>query len=414
MTKPIHITKKGTLIKAPASKSFAQRALFAGALSTDTTVIKQIGDSDDVLHIQRIIEQLGFKLESKHQLTTISRTGGMKTNTVNVGESGLGTRLAVPLLSFFFTNYTIEGKGSLLARPMGWFKNALPQTGLTIRLTENHLPIFASGKIKAGNYSVDGSESSQYVSGLLMALPLCKGDSTLEVVHPTSIPYLDITLSVLSDFGIIITHQNHTHYTIKGNQYYQPKQASYTVEGDYSGAAFWVVYGLLNRGISISNLNPKSVQADAEILNIVEKVGGSYRWENRILTIIPPEHLLPFEFDATQCPDLFPILTTLAAGIRGQSIITGTNRLTYKESNRKLVLLEEFNKLGLEIESTNDSLIISGTGKLESGNINSNNDHRIAMAFAIASFLTPKGIGISDPFCVNKSYPAFWKTLNIL
>lgn len=414
MTKQIHISKKGTSIKAPASKSFAQRALFAAALCSKSVAIEQLGNSDDVLHIQHIIEQLGFELETNQQLTTIKRAGPTVINTVNVGESGLGTRLTVPILNYFLDAYTVEGKGSLLNRPMTWFKDELPQTGLKIQLTNNCLPLFASGKINAGNYTVNGSESSQYISGLLMALPLCKSDSILEVKQPTSIPYIDITLSVLSDFGIIITHQNYTRYIIKGNQNYNLGTSPYTVEGDFSSAAFWIVYGLLNQGISITNLNQKSVQADAAILTIIEKVGGSYHWEGSTLTIIPPNQLLPFEFNAEHCPDLFPILTTLAAGIHGQSTIHGTNRLIHKESNRKVVLLEEFNKLGLEIKNINNSLIISGTGKLKSGSINSNNDHRIAMTFAIASFLTPKGIQISDPFCVNKSYPKFWESLSIL
>ncbi|MFK8037826.1 MAG: 3-phosphoshikimate 1-carboxyvinyltransferase [Crocinitomicaceae bacterium] len=414
MTRHTHITKKGGLIKAPSSKSFAQRALFAASLSQNSTLIEGLGKSEDVLHIQQIIEQLGFELENKTELTKITKSHQIESNSINVGESGLGTRLSVPLISHFLNDYQITGKGTLLKRPMAWFESFLPQMGLNIELTRKCLPLYAKGKINSGHYCVDGSESSQYISGLLMTLPICNGDSILEVKNPVSIPYIDITLSLLSDFGIEIINQDYNHFIIKGNQNYESNLSPYQIEGDYSGAAFWIVYGLLNNGISISNLNPNSVQADAAILKIVESVGGTQVWKNSILKIIPPNQLKPFEFDATHCPDLFPILTTLAAGINGRSILHGTNRLIFKESNRKVALLEEFSKLDLEIESINDSLIIYGTGKLKSGDIDSHGDHRIAMALAIASFLTPKGINISDPICVNKSYPEFWEILNIL
>ena len=414
MTKHIHITKKANLIAAPPSKSYAQRALFAAALTNSTARIQNLGHSDDVLHIKAIIQQLGFLIKDKNTLSILQPLKKPSGNTINVGESGLGTRLAVPILSHFYKAYTVVGEGTLLNRPMTWFKDYLPQMGLDITLNNNRLPIYATGEIKSGQYKVDGSESSQYISGLLMTLPLCGGESIIEVSNSTSIPYIDITLSILTDFGIEITHDNYEKYYIKGNQKYKLKADSYSVEGDYSGAAFWIVYGLLNAGISISNLNPNSVQADKAILEVVKKVGGHFEWKNEILSIFPPEKLIPFDFDARHCPDLFPALAILAAGIIGTSNIHGLNRLLHKESNRKAVILEEFSKLGVEMKTPLNSLQITGTGKLRSSSVNVHNDHRIAMAAAIASVLTKSGITISDPHCVNKSYPNFWETTFIL
>ncbi len=413
MIKQIHIKKKVSIIEAPPSKSFAQRALFAAALNQNDTTIENIGTSDDVLSVKRIIEQLGFSIKNTGRITHIERTSIPKNNTLNIGESGLGTRLSSIILSLFFKNYIIKGHGSILKRPMNWFKDYLPQFGLHIDLNNGFLPLKASGQIRSGNYSVDGSESSQYISGLLMTLPLCNRDSTLEVNNPTSTPYIDITLSVLKDFGVKIDHHHYSKYLIKGNQSYNIKSL-YKVEGDFSSAAFWIAYGLLNGGIHVSNLNPKSIQADSAILEVVSMVGGNYEWQNSTLEIFPPECLVPFEFDASNCPDLFPILVVLAAGINGKSTIHGANRLIYKESNRKQVLLEEFSKLGLEMKNINNSIIIQGVGSLNSGEVASHNDHRIAMAATIASCLTPSGLSISNPNCVNKSYPEFWKVVENL
>lgn len=411
MVKHVHITQQIKAIEAPASKSFAQRVLYAMALSGTNLTIENLGESDDVLHIKSIVAQLGWRGVNNDASIHFTKQKNTDSNTVNIGESGLGTRLSASILSRFFDDFTVIGKGSILKRPMNWFSDNLPQTGLTIKLNNGYLPLRVSGQIKAGHYVVDGAESSQYISGLVMVLPLCDGDSVLEVKNPTSNPYIDITLAVMADFGVKITHSNYERYDIKGHQTYQHKSPQYRVEGDYSSAAFWIVYGLLTDGIAISNLNPVSVQADKAILEVVELVGGTFSWENDILNIHPPKKLQPFNFDATHCPDLFPILTILAAGIKGQSTITGTSRLVHKESNRVAVILKEFSKFALKMEHVENSLLIEGTGSLSSASIESHNDHRIAMSAAIASILTPNGIDITNPASVNKSYPEFWATL---
>ncbi|MFD1550564.1 3-phosphoshikimate 1-carboxyvinyltransferase [Putridiphycobacter roseus] len=410
MSKFIHINDTIQTVKAPTSKSIGQRVLFAAALANTSSKILGINQSDDVQNILKIITQLGAEIIWENEQITILPKKGKIAYELSVGESGLGTRLSVPIVSHFNKNYTITGTGTLLNRPMHWFKKYLPEMGLKVQLNNNYLPIQVEGKLKGGNYTVDGNLSSQYISGLLMALPLCAEDSVLQVENAVSTPYIDITIAVLAKYGISIQNNDYLSYHIKGKQTYTPPLNTFTIEGDFSGAACWIVYGLLSKnGITIENLNPNSTQADIAILKVVHLVGGKIKWENNTLKIIPPEVLKPFEFNAENCPDLFPVLASLAAGIQGKSTIFGTERLRYKESDRATVLIEEFAKLGLTIKAGDNVLKIYGEGNLNSGQINSHKDHRIAMAFAIASLLTPHGLYITDPECVNKSYPNFWE-----
>jgi len=395
-------------ITAPASKSVAQRILLACALSHQEIQINHIGQSDDVLNILKICKQLGAEVKKINAQSIVikGRVNPPKKN-LNVGESGLGVRLTTPIASTFNQAFIINGEGSLLNRPLIQFNDFLPQMGVDFSFNNQHLPISISGKLKGGDYTVDGSLSSQYISGLLMALPLAQNNSVLNVSSPTSIPYIDITLEVLKNFSIDIENDNYTTFKIKGNQVYHPQQKIINIEGDWSGASFWIVYGLIKGKMEISNLNSQSTQADKAILKVIELVGGNYQWQNNNL-IISSSILKPFEFDATHCPDLFPPLVTLAAAIKGTSIIKGVNRLIHKESNRAATLKTEFEKLGLEIELNGDTMHIHGTSQLKSARVNSNNDHRIAMCLGIASILTDDGIEITNEKCVNKSYSEFW------
>lgn len=393
-------------INVPPSKSVAQRVLFGSALSTQSLQISNIGTCDDVLHIKEIIQQLGAQITERQDAIDVLGRKNKIQSTLDCGESGLGIRLTTTIASTFGQNFTILGSGSLIKRPLTQFTDFLPQMGVSIN-EDGQLPLQVSGQLKGGEYTVDGSLSSQYISGLLMALPLCQQDSILHVTSPTSLPYIDITLSVLAFFGIKIVHDKYETYTIKGNQTYRPNRPETTIEGDWSSAAFWIVYGTINGKVKLKNLVKNSTQADKAILDVITQVGSKFEWEKEDL-IISKAELIPFEFNASNCPDLFPILVVLAASINGTSIITGVNRLKHKESDRGLVLQTEFKKLGLDIDIEGDKMTIYGTGHLNSGEIHSNNDHRIAMAGAIAATLTNHGITILNAQSVNKSYPNFW------
>ena len=396
-------------IHVPASKSVAQRVLFGAALSTKPVEIFNLGTCNDVLHIKEIIKQLGAEIIEKENSIIVTGRKHPIASILNCGESGLGIRLTTSIASTFGKNFTINGEGSLLKRPLIQFTDFLPQMGVEIN-EDGKLPLQISGLLKGGEYTVDGSISSQYISGLLMALPLCKEDTTLHVTSPTSLPYIDITLSVLAFFGIDIKNIDYSTYLIKGNQTYTPQKNYITIEGDWSSAAFWIIYGAINGSIVLKNLDKNSTQADKSILDVIKKIGSTYEWIDNDL-IITKNRLTHFKFDAANCPDLFPILVVLAASSKGISIITGVNRLKHKESDRGLVLQTQFAKLGLTIDIDGDQMTVHGKGALRSGEIHSNNDHRIAMAGAISAILTDNGITILNAESVNKSYPSFWDSI---
>lgn len=398
-------------VQVPASKSYAQRAILAAALSSTKSEIIGQGNSDDVSNIIRIATQIGAEINDYEDKLIIQGYQREMTRDLNVGESGLGIRLTTSIAAVLNGSFSLNGTGSLLNRSMSEFDHFLPQLGISCSSNNGFLPIQLDGNAKPGKISMDGSLSSQYLSGLLMALPLLKGDSEITVSNLKSKPYIDITLDVLKSFGIEIENVNYELFRISGNQTYFLTD-KYPVEGDYSAASIWMVLGAINDGITITGLNEKSVQADKMMLEALTNSGIKYEWNQHDL-IIHASTPIPFVFDANECPDLFPALVVLAAACKGKSTLKGVNRLTHKESNRGLVLQKEFQKLGLRIDLENDSMHVFGTGALNSGQVHSNNDHRIAMAGAIAAVLTPNGNEIIHAESVNKSYPDFWKALSL-
>lgn len=399
-------------VVAPPSKSFAQRAILAAALNSKATTVHNIGESDDVQHILKITEQLGADISQKDNGVLIHGVQNEISRNLNCGESGLGVRLISPIVANYGGDFLVSGEGSLMKRPMNGIIDSLTQLRVQCESNNGLLPIEISGRLKGADIEIDGSLSSQFLSGLLMALPLAEEDSIIHVKDLNSIPYIDITLEVLKDYNIDISNSNYKTFHIAGRQEYL-SPGSYTVEGDWSGAAFWIVYGAISNTIKISGLNKNSVQADRLILDALSIAGANYEWNGEEL-IVYKSDLKPFTFDATHCPDLFPILVTLAAAIEGTSHITGVSRLKHKESDRGVVLQNEFSKLGLRIDIDGDRLSIYGKGKLNSATVDSNNDHRIAMCFAIAATLTEEGIEIADAGSINKSYPDFWMEISSL
>jgi 3-phosphoshikimate 1-carboxyvinyltransferase len=398
-------------VLAPPSKSFAQRAILAAALNSEATTLFNIGQSDDVQHILKIAQQLGAEVTQTDTGVDVRGVQNEISRKLNCGESGLGVRLTAPIVANYGGDFYVSGEGSLMNRPMHGIVDALSQLRVKCESNNGHLPLEISGRLKGADIEIDGSLSSQYLSGLLMALPLAEEDSIIHVKELNSIPYIDITLEVLKDFNIEIENNNYETFYMEGRQEYKSPE-KYSIEGDWSGAAFWIVFGAISNTIEISGLNKKSVQADRMVLDALKCAGGKYEWINDKL-IITKSDLKPFEFDATNCPDLFPILVTLAASIEGISCIKGVNRLKHKESDRGIVLQKEFAKLGLKTEIEGDLLRIHGTGELTSNTVNSNNDHRIAMCLAIAAVLTKNGVEITDASAINKSYPNFWEEVSI-
>lgn len=402
---------KGRL-QTPYSKSYLQRAVAIAALCNEPTTIIGYTPSNDAKVALEIIRELGgsFEIHDNEIKIYPIQVNANRTPKIFCGEAGLSTRMFTPIAAATYDGVEVNGDGSILTRPMDMVVDALEQLGAKVASNDNKLPLVIAGQLKGRTLEIDGAESSQLLTGLLIALPLLKEESRIEVLNLKSIPYVKMTLDILNEFGVEIENCNYQYFTIRGNQV--PKLTSkYRVEGDWSGASFLIVGGAISGEIELTNLNEFSAQADRAILNAVELAGAIVEWEDNVLYVHKRE-LKAFEFDATQCPDLFPPLVALAACCEGVTKLIGTKRLTHKESNRAITLQEEFKKLGVKIELHDNEMLIFGGSEISAGTVSSRNDHRIAMATALMATQTNDVIRIENGEAINKSYPNFYSDLD--
>lgn len=402
---------KHNKIIIPASKSYLQRALAIGLLENGTTILRNVSWCDDSVAVKNIVSELGANIiEQEHQLIIQSSGLQINNNSFFVGESGLALRMFCPIIALSGKKVTISGNGSLNNRPVDFVAKTLKQVGVTATTNKGLPPITIQHKLSGGKFSIDGSISSQLLTGLLIALPLADSDSEILVDNLKSIPYINMTLDTIRHFGVQISHNNYKHFFIKGNQTYKPTE--FTIEGDWSGAAFFLVAGALMGEIEITNLSVNSLQADRKILDVLQKTGAKIS-VNSNSVIVGKNNLKAFNFDATHCPDLFPPLVVLAANCKGTSTIKGVSRLIHKESNRAEVIKGELVKLGIRIQIQEDMMLIEG-GEIKGGTIDSHNDHRIAMMGGILNLVASDEILIKNKETVNKSYPQFFNDLKML
>ena len=392
-------------ITAPASKSYLQRAIAIASLSDAPCVIQHYYPSSDAKAALSIVQDLGAKISIDNTNLTLQKGKiSSKNVTINCGEAGLSARMFSPIAAMLYDEVSITGEGSLLLRPMRLIADALQKLGVAVCTNNGFLPIHTKGQLKPADISIDGSESSQLLTGLLIALSQLNRDSVVRVSELKSIPYIEMTLVILKHFGVNIEHKNHEIFWIKGNQNIAAK--GYAVEGDWSGAAFHLVGGAISGKIVVDNLNIASAQADKAVLEALKACGATIITDNNSI-IVEKNELKAFEFDATHCPDLFPPLAVLAAACEGVTTLIGVDRLLHKESNRALSLQIEMRKVGIMIKIEGNKMRITG-GRVGEGLVSSQNDHRIAMAMAILGLISNKKIEISDAEAVNKSYPTFW------
>lgn len=402
-------------VTPPCSKSYAQRALAAALLAKGRTTLRGIELCRDTRSAIEAIEALGAKVEILDDNTLII-DGGLcpATNNLNVGESGLAARLFTPIAALCDTPITINGEGTLRHRPMAMMIEPLKALGVNVRDGGGRLPIEVCGPMNGGEVAVDGSVSSQFITGLLIALPLATNDTTINVHEAVSTPYIDMTLKTLERFGINVMYNegDYTQFYIEGGQEYQA--IDYTIESDWSAAAAIMVAAAIAGEVTIRNISTLSSQADTAICRALERAGASIIIERDAITIAH-RTLEAFEFDATQCPDLFPALAALAAAADGVSSIYGIGRLRGKESDRAEVLREEYGKLGIEIELDydNDVMRIVG-GEPMPHDVDSHDDHRIAMSLAITALRMEEPIKIKNRESVAKSYPSFFEDIESL
>lgn len=405
-------TLRGTL-QPPCSKSYAQRALAAALLAPGTSRLLNIEFCDDTRSAIRCIEALGATVR-RTDATPLDIEGGLspRSDLLAVGESGLATRLFTPIAALCDRPIRIEGEGSLLMRPMSMMFEPLRALGVEVRDGGGFLPIQVRGPIRGNRVGVDGSISSQFITGLLLALASRSEEMTLHVHHPVSTPYIDMTVDVIRRFGREIDHNDdYTEFYIPEGSGYQATE--FAIEGDWSSAAAWLVGGALAGEVRIENISTLSRQADTSICRALERAGASITCEQDALTV-SHRPLKGFEFDATQSPDLFPVLAALAASCEGVSQIRGTSRLEHKESNRAEVIQEEFANLGIEVDlSTEDMMRIRG-GAIKGGSCSAHGDHRIAMALTLMALRSQNPITIEGAESVCKSYPTFFEDLEML
>ncbi len=411
----------GTIV-APASKSCMQRACALALLADGEVTLINPGKSNDDLAALDILQKLGtniLKKEAEDLLIIDSKappSGGGGGFVLNCGESGLGIRMFTPIAALSSEEIIITGTGSLLNRPMHFFDEIFPQLGILIQSNNGHLPIKIKGPLQPADIIIDGSLSSQFLTGLLIAFAKAAVKPvTISVKNLKSKPYIDLTLQMMKQFGYDVENNNYESFVVNP-KLLNPKLLNYTIEGDWSGAAFLLVAGAIAGSITVKGLDVFSTQADKAVLQALIDCGTNISIEEEQITINSSlaANGKPFHFNATDCPDLFPPLVALAAYCNGTTVIEGVSRLTHKESNRALTLQQEFLKLGVTITLQDDLMMIEGGVKLKSAIVHSHHDHRIAMACAVAALQADGETIIEEAEAVNKSYPGFYEDLKLL
>jgi 3-phosphoshikimate 1-carboxyvinyltransferase len=407
---------RGT-IQAPASKSSMQRACAVALLVKGITELHNPGHSNDDKAALDIIQRLGAKAVMENGVWKME-SGGVDPvdTTINCGESGLSIRMFTPLAALSDKEITINGSGSLLTRPMDFFDTILPKLKVKIKSQQGKLPLIIQGPLVPTTIEVDGSLSSQFLTGLLMAYAAAGASNvSIKVKDLKSKPYIDLTLSVMQSFGLKVPENRNYEEFWFDESAPAPELLThnYTVEGDWSGGAFLLVAGAIAGPIMVNGLDLTSTQADKAIVDALMAANAGIAIEAKGIRI-HQSAMTGFYFDATDCPDLFPPLVALAAYCKGKTTIKGVSRLTHKESNRAVTLQDEFDKMGVTIDLEGDDMIIHGTAKVKGADVHSHHDHRIAMACAVAGLRADSEMLIEEAQAVSKSYPDFYNDLKSL
>lgn len=401
----------GTVTANP-SKSAMQRAVAAALLAKGKTTIHNPGLSNDCIAALEVAENLGAMVKRVNEDIEITSKGIQPFyDEINCGESGLGIRMFTPIAALSTLPITINGHGSLVTRPMHFFEEVLPQLGVEIKSQGGKLPLEIKGPLQAKDITIDGSLSSQFLTGLLMAFGSVADKAKITVKDLKSKPYIALTLHIMEHFGVKVRQENFEVFHFDKKQEY--KAGEYTVEGDWSGAAFLLVAAAVAGKAEVHHLNTLSAQSDKAIMEALEKAGAEIL-PGVFTMIVVKKELNAFEIDATDCPDLFPPLVALAANCKGITKIKGVSRLAHKESDRGLTLQQEFGKMGIRIDLEGDVMLVHGGTGIKGAIVHSHNDHRIAMACAVAALTADGAVTIENAEAINKSYPEFYDHLSAL
>ena len=397
---------KGTL-RIPSSKSVSHRALICAALSPGTCLVSGIDDSRDLRATREAMEALGASFvdlgDGRWQVE------GVRPSTANAvidcGESGSTLRFMIPIAALLAERAKFIGEGRLPTRPIQTILNVFDQAG-TAYTYPDQLPLITERFTLPAEFSLDGSISSQFFTGFLLAAPIAGTELTLGIEGKLeSEPYVELTREVMEAFGVKV-ERTETGYQVPAGQAY--KGIDFHVEGDYSQATFWIVAGLIGQNpLCLTGLKKDSTQGDRAVLELTKKMGGKWEWKGDDLWVYPSE-TKGIEIDVQDIPDAVPVLSVLAALSQGETQIVNAARLRIKESDRLQSTTDVLSKLGANIIEKEDGLVIQGVTEFAGGNVDAWNDHRIAMAVAIASTRAKGQIALTGSQAVNKSYPHFW------
>lgn len=407
MIKKVHGVLNGEVVPPP-SKSRAHRLLICAALGKEPCTIVCSSVNDDIIATMRCLNALGASITYSSGVFNVNPVKVVKGGTLDCGESGSTLRFLVSVAAVLGADATFVGSGKLPQRPMGALTDVLAEHGISFtRLAADELPVSCRGELRGGKYILPGNISSQYLTGLLFALPFANDDSEIEIVGGlTSASYVAMTLDALATAGISIEHEGNI-FRIKGNQQYRVP-SDLIVEGDWSSAAFWVVAGVVGaKPVTVCGMNEESLQGDSAIVTHLRNMGAFIEKQgDRVIAM--PSHLFGAELDCTDTPDLVPVLSVAAAVAQGTTLFTGVGRLRFKECDRLAAMKELLALYGISSQIGEDTFTVFGGEPVASGVVDSCGDHRIAMAAAIMSTVSRGVTAIDGASCVAKSYPAFF------
>lgn len=400
-------------VRAVSSKSDAHRILIAAALSDKKTVIHCNSDSEDIKATVGCLEALGAEITRDGDIiTVIPVKDGEKDVELDCRESGSTLRFLLPVAAALGKNAVLTGSGRLPSRPILPLRNEMEKNGVTFT-PPWQFPIGISGKLQSGEYTLKGNVSSQFVTGLLFALALLDGDSTIRLLPPVeSRSYINMTVNTLSKFGVCVTEKDNTYY-IKGSQKYTSPEEIF-VEGDWSNAAFFLCAGAINGDVTVTGLDRNSLQGDKKIVDILRQMGADAEVGDDKIRVKSSE-LHGVQIDASDIPDLVPVLSVTAANAKsGVTVVTNAERLRLKESDRLRAICESLTGLGNVNAQTDDGLVIWCDEKLTGGEVSSYSDHRMVMSAAVAALGSEREVTVRGAEAVNKSYPNFFEDYKML
>lgn len=396
-------------IHIPPSKSMSHRAIICASLANGTSTISNVAYSDDIKVTIEGMRQLGAKIDCyKDSIVVegIKDFNHLQSTTIFCNESGSTLRFFIPIFSLCNTSIFFTGKNRLLKRPQKIYETIFASQN--IPYAHNEEKIHIGGKLKAGKYELNGDVSSQFISGLLFALPLLEEDSTIHIKEPyESRSYVDLTLQMLHLYGIDASYIDTNTLYIKGKQQY--KACNYTIEGDYSQLGFFAVLASINNTLTCTGLNPASLQGDKAIVSILEKAGCNIDTHEDGYTIYKSP-LQGIDIDLQDCPDLGPILNVMAMYANNTTHIFNAQRLRYKESDRIAAMEEELLKCNVDISTNESEIYIKGKTSYEGDVVfSAHKDHRIVMSLCVAATLFNQPVIVEGAEAIDKSYPSFFE-----